>query len=265
MRRLVYTCVFGGYDRVYPPVESSPDTDYVLVSDDPAVSVEGWRTFYRPESAALPPKVANLHFRALIHRYLPAYDASLYVDGNVRLLGCVGELFEPFLTANVALGLCPHALRSSVEEEAHWCSSIGKISDPERATRELNRYRAEGFADDQGLYETTILLRNHRAPLLDSAMALWAELFAHFQTRDQLSLPFVLWRTGVGVMERPELTFRVENTFFARYPHIAAADVNPLYAHVNARSYDSSAYRAALALWHLYWDVRRAVRQPGGS
>ncbi len=260
MKRLVYTAVFGDYDRVYPPVRPEPGVDYVIVTDDARLTVPGWNSMVVDSSAFPNPKAANLFHRALIHRLLPGYDASLYHDGNIRLLGETAPLFDELERSQAALAAYRHPLRRTVAEEAQAVIEIGKVRDSQRVREEVSRYMADGFPDNIRLIETTIVLKNHRAPSLDAAMELWWNLFRDYLTRDQLSLPYVIWRTGLAVHLLPG-TFREPNPFFAIYPHYRAKNVSPLYVHVAARSHDSRVHKLLLALWHAYWNIRRSLRR----
>jgi hypothetical protein len=260
MRFLVYTCVFGGYDRVYPPIRPEPGLDHVIVTDDAGLRVPGWRTQVVDMAPFATPKAANLYHRALIHRVLRGYDAALYIDGNMRLLGPTSRVFGPFLVSGAALAAWRHPQRSTVAAEAEACITGAKVPDPARIWAELAEYGAAGFPDDQGLFETGILLKNHRVAALDPAMALWWELYARHLTRDQISLPFVLWKTGLSRHVLPG-SFRDPNPYFALYPHARAKGVNPLYAHVSARSHDSLLHRALLGGWHATWALRRRLRR----
>lgn len=257
MARLIYTAVFSGYDRVFPPVVPEPGIDLVLVTDDPAMRVPGWRILLIDPAAHGSPKAANLHYKALMHRELPGYDASLYVDGNIRLTGKTSEIFDRFEASGAALGVFPHPLRDNVADEVEACIAAGK-GDPATLRAEYEAYRAEGFADDQGLIEATILLKNHRSPQLDPAMGLWRDLFSRFQTRDQLSLPVVKARTGVALAYHP-FSFRDPNPWFGLYPHRGARGVRPLYADLVARAYDSVPHRLLMKTWRGWWTVRRAL------
>lgn len=258
MKRLVYTAVFGGYDRVFPPMHPEAGLDYVIVTDDAALSVPGWRT-HVITPGALGAKTANLQFKALMHRELPGYDASLYIDGNIRLLGRTSEVFDRFLATGAALGVYRHPQRDTVAAEVEACIAAGK-ADPVKLRAELADYRAEGFLDDQGLIEATILLKNHHSPELDPAMGLWRDLFQRYQTRDQISLPVVKWKTGLSCAWH-EGSFREPNPYFGLYPHRGAAHVPPLYADLSARAYDSLAHRLLLRTWQGTWAVRRAARK----
>ncbi len=259
MRLLVYTAVFGGYDRVFPPLHPEAGIDHVIVTDDADLSVPGWRTHVITPGALGPSKTANLQFKALMHRELPGYDASLYIDGNVRLLGRTSEVFTRFLDTGAALGVYRHPLRDTVAAEVEACIAAGK-ADAVKLRAELADYRAEGFADDQGLIEATILLKNHRSPELDPAMGLWRDLFQRYQTRDQISLPVVVWKTGLSRAYH-EGSFRDPNPYFGLYPHRGAAPVPALYADLSARAYDSPAHRLLLRAWEGSWALRRAMRK----
>lgn len=260
MRFLVYTCVFGGYDRVYPPVECESGLDYIIITDDPAMQVEGWHSHYVESSGFPTYKSANLHYRALIHRYFPQYLASVYVDGNIRVKGGIMLLLERFLSSKAALGAYHHPLRRTIDLEANACIAEGKVRDAQAVRAELAAYIGDGFPDDQGLVETTVLLKNHAASDLDLGMSLWNDLYLFHLTRDQLSLPYVLWKTGMSWNCLPG-TFRDVNHHFALYPHLKAVGVNPLYVHFSARSHDSFFYRVLLTLWHLQWRLRRKLRK----
>ena len=264
MRALVYTCVFGGYDRVFPPRHTDRGLDHVIVTDDTGLRVKGWRTHAVPAAHFATPKAANLYYRALIHRELPGYDAALYVDGNIRLLGPSRDFIAAFVTSGAALGLYPHPLRTTVADEARACLQQAKLADPAAVQAERQFHAAEGFPDDQGLMESGILLKNHTAPGLDAAMALWWEQFERFGTRDQISLPYVLWKTGLPVQWHDH-SFRDPNPYFGLYPHRGAPGVNPAYADLVARAYGSPAHRALLAAWDGWRALRRRLKSGHGG
>lgn len=262
MKRLIYTAVFGDYDRVYPPVRSETGVDYAIVTDRADMFVPGWETMVIDGSDFPTSTTANRYHKMLMHRVLPGYDASLYVDGNIRLLGDTAPLFEQLEHSKAALAAYAHPQRSRVAEEARTLIEIGKVQNTGRVKKEVSSYKADGFPDNTRLIEGGVILKNHRAPGLDAAMELWWNLFREHLTRDQLSLPYVIWKTGLSIHLLPG-TFRDPNPFFAIYPHYRAKNVNPRYVHVAARSHDSAFFKLALTLWHGYWNVRRALRRRG--
>jgi hypothetical protein len=259
VKLLVYTSVIGGYDRVFPPVVKDQTVDYVMLTDDTTLKVSGWRTHFVDSERFRSRRAANRYGKMLVHRLLPGYDASLYVDGNIRLLSASGELLRNFAESNQALRLFRHPLRDSVFEEIAACVSLGKVDDARPLEAELEAYRIDGFSDDQGLAEATIIMKNHKISGLDEAMALWWSLFVRFGNRDQLSLPYVLWKSGIS-HDWQDFNFREPNPWFGLYPHRGAIGVRPLYADLYARSYDSTLHRTLLASWHGIWALRRRLR-----
>jgi hypothetical protein len=114
-----------------------------------------------------------------------------------------------------------------------------------------------GFPDAQGLIEAGVLLKNHRHEGLAPAMRLWWQLFERYRSRDQFSLPFVVWKHELPCFFI-EQSFRAPNPYFGLYPHQGAG--NQRYARVMARSYDSPAYRLVLKIWNAKWHVQRSLR-----
>ena len=74
MRLLVYKCIFGGYDRVFPPLLVEKGVDYVIITDDASMQVKGWRTHVVDGQQFATPKAANL--RKKIFCQLVAKDVS---------------------------------------------------------------------------------------------------------------------------------------------------------------------------------------------
>ena len=173
---------------------------------------------------------------------------------------CVFDRYDrifPPVRNDPALGVFRHATRGSIAEEMAACLARDKVS---LTHRELEDYRQDGFNDKHGLVEAGILLRNHGHIELDPAMSLWWSLFERYRSRDQFSLPYVLWKTGVPC-EWKERSFREPNPYFGIYPHFGASNVSPKYAYLCARAYDSAAYRILLTAWHGKWRVQRSLRK----
>lgn len=264
MRLLVYTGIFGNYDRVFPPVRPVTRAHFVAVTDDPSLNVPGWATQVVEAGRFGTSREANRYYKMLGHRELGDFDASIYVDGNVRLLGDPVDAAAGFIKSGAALGIFRHPLRDSVAGEVEACIRNGKVEDPRPIRNEYQEYIADGFRDDLGLVEATILMKNHHHAGLDEAMALWHTLYARHLTRDQISLPYVLWKTGLPCHYHPG-SFRDPNPHFGLYPHFGDPNTPTAYAYLRARSFDSRVHRLALGAWHLKWDAQRRLRRLFGA
>jgi hypothetical protein len=260
MRLLIYTCVFADYDRIFPPVKIDPEIDYIAITDDPNLNVRGWRIKVVDIRGFGSARAANRYYKMLGHRVLTGYDAAMYVDGNIRLIGPISRLLVEFLQTNAALRVYRHPKRGSVAEEVAACIEVGKVSEPARLRAELDAYLSAGFPDLQGLVEAGVLLKNNNHPDLDGAMELWWTLFQKYDSRDQISLPYVLWKTDLPC-DWLHRSYRTPNPYFGVYPHIAAKGVPRLYTYIAARSYDSIWHRLMLTIWHGKWSLQRGLRK----
>lgn len=260
MRLLVYTCVIGGYDRVFPPIRSAYHVDHLLVTDDPNVEVEGWKTLIVNPAAFGSATLANRYHKMLMHRVRPGYDVSLYVDGNIRLLGDMARFVANTHADRNALTLFRHDRRDSVIEEIEICEKLGKLKDPLLARSRLESFREEGFPDNLGLVEAGVLIKDHRHAVTDVIMSEWWAEYSKAPTRDQLSLPHVLWKSRAPVGYHA-FNYRSPNPWFGIYPHRGTKNMTPAYADLCARSYDSTLHRAALRCWKTGRSLRRRLRR----
>jgi hypothetical protein len=162
-------------------------------------SASGWEV--RP--LASPPRLTsghdvNRYHKVFPHRVLTA-RYSVYQDGNIRYRGDVGALVDRLRETGAALGLFRHPEGRTLAEEPEACRRFRKFDawDAARAAAQLDGYAAEGLDLQQAIGTNYLLVRDHAHPGLALASSLWwSQLFEHTK-RDQLSLPYVLWKTGL--------------------------------------------------------------------
>lgn len=199
-RVVVYTCVAGSYDVLRPPVYHADRISYVLFSNNEHLrDAEGWE--FRP----FPEEVKRLGANTLASRYLKShphelfaesFDASVYVDGNVQPISDLSyyvELIDPA----VGFTMHRHRHRDTIAEEALACKAAGK-GNAEAIDREVASYVAEGFPLDYGLLETNIVATDLTSDIAHKAFLAWWEAMDRAKGgRDQISLPYALWRCGI--------------------------------------------------------------------
>lgn len=265
MRRiLVFTFNFGGYDRLYPPLHDEQGVDYAVFTEDSDLSIPGWTTVPVDMRRFTTHKAAAVYHMALAHRVLPGYDASILTGGNFRILRPVRPFVEGNLRPEAPIATYAHPSRDTVAAEAAVCISDGKVKDPDLLRQQVAAYTTEGFPDDLGLLETGVTVRNHAHPDFEKLMESWWAEFERWPTRDQVSLPVALWRTGTRAAVIPG-SFRDPNSGFHLTPHVSRSDMTPTYAHVHAMSATSLPNRILLSLWHAKWGVERTIRRLRGG
>lgn len=94
-RLVIYTTLLGGYDFLREPSVITPECDYICFTDDPTLKSDVWQFVdVSGDKGSLPQNKWNRKYKVLAHRYLSEYDASLYVDSNVRLIGNIWDYIK---------------------------------------------------------------------------------------------------------------------------------------------------------------------------
>lgn len=197
MKRVIYTVIVGGYDRLIEP-PTYPGWDYVCFTDGKNTGLRAKTGLSKWDIRALDEeelddfRISRLP-KILPHRYLKDYEYSVYIDGNAKLLE------DPALQLS-AMGwpdfaVSEHPFRNFVLEEIEECIV------QEKAPRELLEaqraaYLSNGIPKDLKLWENNFLLRRHNAPNVIALMDAWWEQMNTYSHRDQLSLPYVAWKLG---------------------------------------------------------------------
>lgn len=106
----------------------------------------------------------------------------------------VGALLNRYL-ANHDIALHAHPHRNCIYDEASTCIKLGKDS-PEVIRQQMERYRADGYPEKNGLVSGGIVYRRHTPTIAKLNTYWWQEIKAHSR-RDQLSFNYVSWKYGI--------------------------------------------------------------------
>jgi hypothetical protein len=244
--RILYTSEFGGYEKIFPPLNPTLSAQH-LVMTDATKPVVGWQLGPIVRSDRGSARLANREQKMLFRMDHSQEIRSLYIDANVRPLRGLTQLFEEFEASGKDLAMYPHYARSSVQEEARACLARNKVENPEQVPIELAYYKDAGFPDTGGMWEGSVIFKNHASPRIVAAMNEWWELYARFQTRDQFSLPFIIWKHDLTVLNLDDQDFGRDH-FFLRLQHSSAGLRNQLARYLQARAPESALWSAAYAL-----------------
>jgi len=195
----VVTAIISGRDILKAQPRLS-DAAFIAFLDGEA-NCPGWMA--RPASAVSPDPVRNArNHKVLLHRWLPEVEYSLWIDGNVTLT-CAGplETLAKEYLRDTDVAVFRHRVRSCIYEEASACIAKKK-DDAGLITRQVERYRAEGYPSLNGLAETAVLFRRH-TQVVASFCELWWNEIAKGSRRDQLSFDYVAWKTGLRYSRFP--------------------------------------------------------------
>jgi len=185
------TAIFGGRDRSLALPELDAD-DCVLFTDNPGAAGAGWRVESLP--AGGDPRRAARRVKALALDSVDG-DIVLWVDGRIALSGApLRPLLRAALTGADVAGY-PHPWRRCAYAEATECAKL-KLAAPEALAAQAKAYRAAGFPEQHGLFNTMVLARRRTPATVELGRRWWTEIDQR-TLRDQVSFPFVLWQAGL--------------------------------------------------------------------
>lgn len=202
-KRVVYTCLFGHSELFNDFEYERDDIDFICFTDDPQLRSDFWRIVLLPKQMLDPVRVAK-QFKLLAHAWLAEYDWSLYIDNTVRLRTPPARLFEEYLAPAKSPLVCfRHYERDCVYDEADAVIMLNyDVAD--RVRRQMALYRHLRYPARNGLTKTTLLLRRHRDPQLQQAMAVWMNQVLAHSRRDQLSMLPSCWFSGFEIAYLPK-------------------------------------------------------------
>lgn len=197
---IVYTAIIGKYDNVLEPVYVPSNCKYVLFTDNKDINTDKW------EIREIPDNIKKLGSNILINRYIKMHprelfedmDYSIYIDGNIKTIGNIRELLG---AANTQTGLAihRHSVRNCIYEEAKICMLFRK-GNFNKLRKQLNRYRKEAFPKQYGLLECNVIITNLKNVRSEEILNEWWNEFIKTESyRDQIALPYVLWKMGYNL------------------------------------------------------------------
>ena len=222
---VVYTASFGGYlKNISPAPDNDNGVDYICFTDDSTLVAPNWQLKLVHDNFENPIQ-ANRYFKILPHKVLPNHDWSLYIDANIQLLKSPLSMVLKYECLRELIYIPEHYLRSCIYDEAAAIISLKK-GDLREVLRQIRDYKKVGFPRAFGLTENGIMLRKHFNPEVIDLMEAWfSEFNKYYSQRDQLSLPFAIWRSGKKISYLKE-TARNENEYFKYHAHSAAKHNN---------------------------------------
>ena len=198
MELVVYTTVFGRTKPLNEPRTES-QARFVCFTDQPLQS-ERWE-IVRVEPLAAPNRESR-RYKHLSHWALPDADASLWIDSNFALRVDPAVIAErhpdPITTFH-------HPERTRISTEAQAIIRHAKAI-PEAVLAQLAAYQADGFDTDadpqQRLSAGGFILRRH-GEQVRRFNDFWHHQAQTWTLRDQMSIDYSAWKTGVRIEHFP--------------------------------------------------------------
>lgn len=188
MKKIAFTCIFGDTDSLKEPLKTTPGWDFVCYTDNPSLTSKTWDIELVSSGD---PKKMSRYVKCINH--FKEYDISLYIDATFQIKRTI-DLFA--LNKRNGIWLNSHPQRQCLYEEAQIV--IDKSLDSkETIVNQINRYRQEGYPEQNGLYRCGIMVRNPKDERVTELCNKWWEEIENGSHRDQVSFPYACWATGV--------------------------------------------------------------------
>ena len=198
-KKVVYTAISGNRDNLpyINPVLS--DWDYIcFTTEDDIVSNDIWEVKYI-KSKLDSVRIARKH-KILAYNYLANYDVSVWIDGNVYLRPGWEKVVNECLDKSDITFMKHHENVKGAYHEGSRCIAMNKDG-ADVIKRQMNTYKLAGLPENEPVSSTRVLIRRHGQPNIITFSNIWYHEVLIRSRRDQISLPFARWRTGLKYNE----------------------------------------------------------------
>lgn len=190
---VVYTAIIGGYDVLEDPEVVNKNFDYLCFTDT-HVKSKVFKNIkvklYKKDKIRTARRI-----KILAHKYVENYDCSIWIDGNIFIIGNLNKLINKYLTNDIHMAVMEHRTTGCIYKEAKTCIRLRK--EVEKIKSQINHYNNKNYPRKNGLLESGLLIRNHHNPIVKATMRDWWHHVDIFSNRDQISFNFVAWNNNL--------------------------------------------------------------------
>lgn len=211
-KKVIYTSIFGDYDFIKEPLLKNEGIDFICFTDNKKLKSKRWNFIY-VENTWGNPTIANRFYKIIGFKdYLSKYKQSIYVDGSIIIKGNIIDLFKKY---NSPFLFFKHRFRNCIFDEYNQCIEEKK-GNQVILSEQIQTYKNREMISRFGMSENGIIMRSHQEACYRLMQQWWAE-FLKYPSRDQISLPFVLWENNIQYNFFEEDLF--SNIYFEIGPH----------------------------------------------
>jgi len=205
-RVVIFTAIFGDYDRLKQPDKPNPTARYVCFTDQ-AIADPGWWEIVPTVQTESTPARENRKWKILAHRWFPDADWWIYIDGHMQLRNDPFNLLialprDQSPGRAVDVYVTQHELHNCAYAEAAWVAEH-RYDRQDVLDAQVARYRAEGYPEQNGCCYCNLLVRRNTPQVREFNETWWREV-ASGSHRDQISFPVAAWRCGMPYCAMPQ-------------------------------------------------------------
>ena len=199
LRVAVYTCLTGDYDTIKEPVYVNRDCcDFFIVTNEEVPGGSIWKKIDIDdfeEIKNLGPREKARYVKTHPHIMFPDYDYSIWIDASFTVMADVMPIIGAM--GNAWFGVHNISNGTDCVYENAVVEIGGKKESKENILRQVQAYKAAGYPEHNGLFETGILVRKHNEENCIRVMEDWWEQMSTYCMRDQMSVNYVFWKNQI--------------------------------------------------------------------
>lgn len=211
---VICTAIAGGYDELRDPLYIDERCEYICYTDNPNLKSNIWKIrsldIYDNDYNRSAKRI-----KVLPHLFFAEYDWSIWIDGKFQITGDIVSLIDRYALNSNFLSFM-HYKRNSVFEDAKAVIEVG-FDKEEIIKEQIEKYKKEGFTDDNELIEGGILFRKHNDNNIIRLMNRWWKEISEHSRRDQVSFNYSAWKEDV-FCDMIDLNI-YDNEYVKVYPH----------------------------------------------
>lgn len=195
MKVIVYSTNLNSYDDLHetPEVKFNMQDDFEYLYYTDTEAPKGWTKIDMTGESR-----KESRFYKINSHFLPDHDISIYIDANLNFQKGITNF--PDFVADHDVAIAKHGKDNNIYEHVGTCSYSGK-DEPKRMMRQVAKYINEGLPDHT-LTENCIIVRKNNKRVRKMNEIWWQE-YLYGSERDQLSLPYAIWKSGAKLTLLP--------------------------------------------------------------
>lgn len=189
---VIYTAISGDYDELKEPCFVDDNIKYVCFTNNRELHSRVWEIRYADIPENMEARYWVRKFKVLPHLFFPEYETSIWVDASLSILQDLRKYMTQYQKTSDIL-FFPHYTRDCVYDEGAICM-VWKKDHKKNLAAQMHAYYEEGYPEHNGLVQGGCIVRNHNEKKIINVMEEWWGEITRFSKRDQVSLPYVLYK-----------------------------------------------------------------------
>ncbi|MGB8212640.1 MAG: glycosyltransferase domain-containing protein [Anaerolineales bacterium] len=213
----VYTVLIGDYEQLNEqPIQKDSRIDFFCFTDNRSLVSETWKIIYIDPIFPMDSVRSSRLVKICPHRFLKAYDESLYIDNSMVLKQTPEEIYSELMQdGNTDLVVLNHNYRETVLDEFAAVIQL-QYDNLNTILEQLNAYSLicpDVLAEKP--IQSGFLFRKHNDANVIETMENWLAQVFRYSRRDQLSVNYSLRKSNLRVRK---IECDVFNSKYFQYP-----------------------------------------------